>query len=133
MEMQGRIAAIAGSATDAIAEWLVWAGYALLSRRQGLMRRGYVRGILVQPVLLPSFSNLACHGALAQKGTVYSAHPIPRLLNAQSERQLAQSLESTLVHWQGCQREGEVSLGTASEAALLAKRVIAGLENQVPG
>jgi hypothetical protein len=78
---------------------LVWAGYVLLSRPPQGIPKKFVQGILVQPVLLGSLSNLKCFGDLSQKGGVFLEHPFPGLLDSRSEHQLARDLGTTVVQW----------------------------------
>jgi len=82
-----------------IGSLMVWAGFCLLSRQRLSIRKKFVQGLIVQPVLLQSLSNLKCCAGLSQKGSVFAEHPFPGFLDARPEHQLAQALGTTVVQW----------------------------------
>ncbi len=82
-----------------IGSMLIWIGYVLLSYPHQGIRKRFLQGISVQPVLLQSLSNLSCYANLSQKGILFVEHPFPRLCDSRSEHQLAQDLGATVLQW----------------------------------
>lgn len=100
-----------------IGDCLIWTGYVLRTHQALTTRKRLIKGIFVQPVLLPSLSNLSCHASLVNKGTVWSEFPFQNLCDSRPEHQLAQDLGATVVQWRRCPVPTEEELEKVLHAA----------------
>ena len=88
----------------AIGNLLVWIGYGPLFHRSEQIPKEFVKGLLVQPVLLPELANLSCYGPLSKKGTEFVAAPFFHSCDSRQEDQLGKDLHNEVLPWRRYQQ-----------------------------